>query len=745
MASVRVKDLATDADSTLASGDRFLMDSPTNGTKGIDFDALSPIFNPHNAVNPRRWGAVSNGTTDDAPYIQAALDSGAKVVVLHAGTYKCNSTLAIPVGVSLIGQGIGISTLDFDGATGLTGGICVKTATTGVTQIPELSSNASKGDLSLSMATAPSVSENDVLTIYNPTDYSFFSDSSLNTYYRAGEFCRVASVSGSTINLQHSLADDYVVADVDVYKLDAINSTILRDFTVIADDSTSTASTGLQLNQLVDSRVERVKVVNASGTCIQAVSCFGVEITDCITIDDHSSDFSTDYGVAILNSQFVNIRGGYHGAARHAVTWGGFDTAGLSVPSRYCSLRGSECVSSDTSIATVDMHGNVEYITIADCIIDGGLNFGGDYTVISGNTLRGPGNNSGRKLNGNEFRGFNHKIVSNFIESLDTSGNGCFIDVGGSNPVSAAMKHGGSLNIENNTMVYNGASITAGSTQGVKIEIDGYTGSDLNINLNDNVVNQGGSLDYWFNFVDIDRVTGTGKVDNLTITDNTIYGALCRIDRTLGATAVCANITIKNNQIHKSGAGINSAYVRYVDGSVIFKDNTFIDCAQYVFVDGEAALLVPDVVFASNEFLNSPWGATGTAANVPYRVRYADRFYAQANYSSNVYRRIVFTTAVSNWSVGDTITGQTSGATATIAFIASDEVFIRDSLSAAVSTGEDFSNGTDTYTMSGTDADSLRNAYYLSNITEAWHDNSVQAQGLAYANGGSITTNNTTI
>jgi len=48
------------------------------------------------------FGAVGNGGRDDAPAIQAALDSGAKTVTIPAGLYRINSTLLVGSGTTVL-------------------------------------------------------------------------------------------------------------------------------------------------------------------------------------------------------------------------------------------------------------------------------------------------------------------------------------------------------------------------------------------------------------------------------------------------------------------------------------------------------------------------------------------------------------------------------------------------------------------------------------------------------------------
>jgi putative cofactor-binding repeat protein len=57
------------------------------------------------------FGATADGTTDDSSAIQAALNTGAKDIILPPGTYKCNSTLRVnTTGQRIVGYGATITT-----------------------------------------------------------------------------------------------------------------------------------------------------------------------------------------------------------------------------------------------------------------------------------------------------------------------------------------------------------------------------------------------------------------------------------------------------------------------------------------------------------------------------------------------------------------------------------------------------------------------------------------------------------
>lgn len=67
-------------------------------------------------VSVKDFGAVGDGVTDDTAAIQAALDAGANVVYVPAGTYRITATISIPENVIVYGAGRRAATIVVDGA-----------------------------------------------------------------------------------------------------------------------------------------------------------------------------------------------------------------------------------------------------------------------------------------------------------------------------------------------------------------------------------------------------------------------------------------------------------------------------------------------------------------------------------------------------------------------------------------------------------------------------------------------------
>ena len=85
-------------------------------------------------LNVRDLGARGDATTDDSGAIQAAIDSlpAGGVVFVPEGTYKISSSIDLASNVSLMGEGAGVSVLQFDSAFGTTGQMLLGTGVSNV-------------------------------------------------------------------------------------------------------------------------------------------------------------------------------------------------------------------------------------------------------------------------------------------------------------------------------------------------------------------------------------------------------------------------------------------------------------------------------------------------------------------------------------------------------------------------------------------------------------------------------------
>jgi len=679
-------------------------------------------------ANIRDFGALGNGTTDDAAAIQAALDSGASVVYIPAGTYRCDSTLTVPVNVSLIGDGSGVSIIDGTQTTAasLTSNIHIKIGSDTMTQIQDLSADVDKFDRSVTFTSAPTLSQNDVFIIYNPTDYSW---SGFRAEYKAGEFCRAASISGSTVNLQSSLAADYTAASVDVYKLATPTTCTVSGFTLKGLPDASNQIYGIYLYGAIDSSVEDVRIYGPSYHCLAVSSGFNVQLRNVTAMEDGVSDFGGDYGIVIGNSQNVNVIGGYVSAARHGITIGGSSGVG-KVPNRYLTF--SDCFISTTAdggVQAADIHGNAEHILYHDCFIEGASTIGGDYVAFDNCQVRSPVSNL--LFYGGEPKGTNIRIQNCTLDGNgDVTNRGVFIDIGGnSSAITSSTRNGGTIQISGNTIQWRGAStLTNGSP--IMIYNRGYTGTQqINVFITDNSFQYsaaGGSCDI--------EVVGSGSTAYGTIdfSGNSFFasGGL-NVGNSTANEYSAKNVYYHDNKIYKS---TDPYTIQRVENLVSIKGNVVTDGQFWSFyVTADSGYETKDVHITGNTSVNNFINTTSSSTTqADVYVNRADNVVYHDNFTGSGGNEYITVADNTGFVIGEAITGGTSGATATIAGTRSTtQIMITTTRSGTFSGSETITGGTSgaSTTYGGTTATTKTYAASFNNITNLWRGRNVDKDG----------------
>jgi len=552
-------------------------------------------------VSVKDFGAAGDGVADDTAEINAALASGAKMVHIPAGTYKVSATLNVPVNVSIVGDGPNASIIDGSAATyaNLTSGYHINVAAGTWTALPALTTNPVAGASSLVFASAPSVTRGDIICIYNPTNGSW---SGFRTYYRAGEYQRVAGVSGLTVTTQGSLYANYVAANVNLYRLTNPSTASISGIKLLGLADTGNPVTGINTTGTVDFVFENVVVTGCSYACIAINQAWNCTVTACSCQEDAASSFGGDYGIVVANSTGVHVNGGTHYAARHAITTGGGDGIG-NVPNRmvrYSSILAM--TGSTTTIGALDFHGNCEHCVVTGCTIDGGMIVGGDHITIDGNTILGRGASDVLVL-GAELKGTNLSITDNLMQNyyIGASGRGAFIDIGGnSSVISADTVNGGTIAISNNTMDWMSVSTTG--QPWVRINNSGYTGTDVSVAIEGNAVTAAGlggpaivecaalvtgRFAEVSCFANVTKNCGLIRTRHVTAASNAVAHATVSGNTIINATASTAygillqqvndTAAITNNVINGCSSFAVAATATTATGTVVVYGNTIID------------------------------------------------------------------------------------------------------------------------------------------------------------------------
>ena len=283
--------------------------------------------------------------------------------------YKVSAQLTFASGTMTI-DGRGMTII---GAAGSYPGVSVLYVEGALTALTALSVSPSKGDRSLSFASAHGLTDGRTGIIYNPTDNSW---NSSFTYSRAGEFFRVANAPTlSTLKTDNPLWDGYTAGAVNLYVMTE-NRVTVKDLTVVAPGTGNIRSIRVRLATRV--RMENVDCSGSNVASLDLDRCYDVDLAG-LNIDTRTQLAAATYGLSIGNSQNVTVRGGQINATRHAVNIGGDDVL-CAVPTRNVRVTGGATLRSDSTLSSVpccDIHANAEAISYEDITVFGGASFAG--------------------------------------------------------------------------------------------------------------------------------------------------------------------------------------------------------------------------------------------------------------------------------------------------------------------------------------------------------------------------------
>lgn len=363
-------------------------------------------------LNILTYGLNADGVTDDYIQMQAALTAvkpNQVLLITRPIAISQKLTRSTSVQIRFSGEGRLVA------LNGFTGSIMLEITGT-LTQIPDLSVDAIIGDSVVSFASSHGLEDNDVFIIYNPTDYSW---SGYRPVYKAGEFCRVHSSSGNNINVWGELYDSYVVADVDIYKVNPVN-VIITNPTFEGNDVD--AIIGCRITLGVDVTVTNPVTLKTDITGIEFDRCYGV-LVDSSSIKVNAAAAGNQYGIIFSNCHDFKLHGSLY-ATRHCVGIGGGSSVG-AVTNRLGRISNSNLYGlKSTGVPTGDMHGNVEDIWYSDCIFRNGVQLAGKNVGLKSCTIYGVGS-SGACVLGSEVIGGFHTLDScELITNVSTASRG---------------------------------------------------------------------------------------------------------------------------------------------------------------------------------------------------------------------------------------------------------------------------------------------------------------------------------
>ena len=213
----------------------------------------------------------------------------------------------------------------------------------------------------------PKIQTEEILHLYVPIDGSF---SEFRESYRAGEFARGGSSSSEFVRLEGPLRGDYWAPSV--------NGLAVKPATCTLENLRLVTNTGpaIRLSYCYGATLRNVDVDAKAEHGVTLDRCFRFAVKDC-HIRNVGTGGSSDYGLAIGNSQDGYVEGGQFYGRRHGISIGGGDFSN-SLPNRFIKISNLH-VSNDhmTGVNAADVHGNSAHVVWSNTRVKGGLTVGG--------------------------------------------------------------------------------------------------------------------------------------------------------------------------------------------------------------------------------------------------------------------------------------------------------------------------------------------------------------------------------
>ncbi|HDS0956547.1 hypothetical protein PshuTeo2_36060 [Pseudomonas hunanensis] len=445
---------STDAPKLQAVGDAALRQALASGAGAsmVGWRMRTIADRLNDTANVKDYGAIADGTlhplseqfaslaaaqavyphatalTDSTDWaaFQAALNSGTPRIHLPAGHYVFNKGNSRNTNTMLEGDGFS-TVLDYSGSSS---GLVISGS---LTQIEDISSTAGQGSHILNFGSPPSCSAGSVLGLYNPTDGSWLAN---RTYYRAGEFCRVHSVSDNVVNLYGQLTSTYLSSDIDVYRLDGVSVSI-KGVRAIPSSGSSVAPIKVSLGVNVYCKEFYAPGVGVY-TGIEFDRCVNLNV-ECPTSLNNSPYANDEYGVTISNCHNFYVNGGNTSATRHAVALGGADVV-CGFPCRLGQVHDALLENFGPDIGAADTHGNCDKITYDNVICRNGFNMAGRDITIRNSLIYGVLNSTGECIYGSEIYGGTFTIENCRLVSQGDGGAIGYIHITPSSTMRQYMK-----------------------------------------------------------------------------------------------------------------------------------------------------------------------------------------------------------------------------------------------------------------------------------------------------------------
>jgi hypothetical protein len=426
-----------------------------------------------------------------------------------------------------------------------------------------LSSDPVKQGLIISVTSSGEMSAGDVISIYNPTDFSYHP---ARDYYRDGELVQIQSIDGNQITLTKPLRSGYLASSMELWKLREPNNAELK----INVNCSNINAFAFQINGSVNMR----GYISGSGGnwgVLDRSMCFDCD-WDVGSIMQTDSSTTLAYGIANRNSSYQRDHGGSVEAMRHAVTNTG--RGGEARPPCRGNRSLNQTISNHAEVTNTsawDCHAVAEDCFAINCDIYGG--------VVSGGANNGTPNCRIYQL------GTRALIKEGNLVNTNQNYSGCEMHLTNIVTANAALASFGSIPGEmevditsggtidfSNSKVYMGGSDNATPKALISITVRSYNGGDVDVDFSGVNVTCPESISNT-NIIQIDR-NSTNRVRKVVINNSYSEGISWLLD-------VC-ELKVDGLEVKSGDRTIGSVqgFSAEVDGSADIS-NYYLDGSKY--------------------------------------------------------------------------------------------------------------------------------------------------------------------
>lgn len=331
-----------------------------------------------NYVNPKMFGAVGDGITDDAQAIRDCFN----YMIANGATFNDFSKSKYFYASDILVSGPNKSII-INGNCAFVSVSSTIQFTGSIEQIGYVSFTATKGSKTLTLNQNVALYDGDLIAIHNSRVSSL---SPHRTYYYDGEFKIVESVADNVVTLKSILETTYPAGTADkVWKINPI--TLDMRGVKFASGGVSAVKVSFAANSYFDFHAINASFSATSQNAFYLDRSHGCYIAGGNYIKSNLSGSGSDYGIIIGNSQDILNEADYSFGARHGVAVGGSDVD-MSVPNRRIYTEKAKIENKPASLLhAADFHGNVLDSHYKDNNIQGRISLSGYNTKSIGNKI----------------------------------------------------------------------------------------------------------------------------------------------------------------------------------------------------------------------------------------------------------------------------------------------------------------------------------------------------------------------